>query len=1062
MTPEHLEKWASRKGIKIVGTGDTTHPGWLEELAEKLEPAEQGLFRLKESFRLPEELERDSTADGEVRFILSAEISTIYKKKDKTRKIHNVIFAPDFETVKRLQNALSKIGNISSDGRPILGLDSRNLLEIALEAGDRIFFLPAHIWTPWFSVLGAKSGFNTIEECYDDLAGHISAVETGLSSDPPMNWMCSFLDRYTLLSNSDAHSPEKLGREANVFDTDISYDAIMAAIRGGQAPAFLGTVEFFPQEGKYHYDGHRKCQICWNPAETLQHGAVCPVCGKGVTVGVMSRVVRLSDRTELPAGINRPPFHSVIPLKEILSEITGVGPGTRQVTRLYNAILQNAGSEFNILLHLPVDEIRAMGNEILAEAIRRMRDREVLIQEGYDGEYGRIRVFEDEEIKSFTAQDSFFGEAVSDRAERDRTRRFIQFDLAEARRLMTEEENLPGADTPAPEDDENRSMNPLQALDPEQRRAAEHASGPALVIAGPGTGKTRVLTARIAHLILDKRIDAEHILAVTFTNKAAETMKERLHALLGIEPVGKLIVSTFHTLGLNIIRHRPESLGRTGHFQIIGREEQARLLQKAFEMERKQTAGLAEIITDVKQHLKTAEEIDDEGQRYLFVQYESLLMQQNLLDLDDLIIQPVRLLESDPDFLAHFRNRYPWCLVDEYQDINEAQYRLIRLLAPGNDANLFVIGDPDQAIYGFRGADVRFIRRFQLDYSNAQLYYLKRSYRCSNHILRASRTVLVEQESEKPSFLEGLQDGVKINISRHPTDKSEAEFVARSIERLMGGLRFFSIDSDITAGHDEAELKSLADVAVLCRIGRMTKTIEKAFHDHGIPYQAVGENPFFLKEPARSAVDLLRFAANPENEFLRKLLEEKSLVPLPDASIRNRILDIGVKAALESLMGRYPQIHTQDKEAVGKRLLDLADSFDRDIEGFLRFTVMGSATDGYRTGLENVTLMTLHASKGLEFDCVFIVGCEDGILPYSLFETHASDVEEEKRLLYVGMTRARKILFLSHAIRRFLHGREYRLDRSPFLDRIEEEWIERTQSEYRRKKKPDTNQMGLF
>jgi uncharacterized protein (TIGR00375 family) len=332
LIPEYLEYWALLKGITVVGSGDFTHPGWLQELKLKLEPAEPGLFRLKDEFKL----ESAKTVHGwkrGVRFLLTSEISNIYKKNGKVRKVHNLIFSPDFETVEKIQSSLSKLGNIHSDGRPILGLDSKDLLDIALSSSERILFIPAHVWTPWFSVLGAKSGFNSIEECFNDFTEQIHAVETGLSSDPNMNRMCGFLDRFTLISNSDAHSPEKLGREANLFDTELSYDAIVNAIKTGSPEHFLGTVEFFPQEGKYHYDGHRKCRICWNPLETLKNDETCTVCGKKVTVGVMNRVAQLADRDDLQERSGQAPFFSLIPLKELLSEIMGVGQGSKKVSK---------------------------------------------------------------------------------------------------------------------------------------------------------------------------------------------------------------------------------------------------------------------------------------------------------------------------------------------------------------------------------------------------------------------------------------------------------------------------------------------------------------------------------------------------------------------------------------------------------------------------------------------------------------------------------------------------------------------------------------------------------
>ncbi|MEW5816713.1 MAG: UvrD-helicase domain-containing protein, partial [Spirochaetota bacterium] len=535
LVPEYLDLWAKIKGITVVGTGDFTHPGWLAELEEKLAPAEEGLYRLKEEFRLhPDRLntavdlpvpEKDAT----VRFILSAEVSTIYTKKGRVRKVHHVILVPDFESARTIQRKLSVIGNITSDGRPILGLDSRNLLEIVLETSGKAFFIPAHIWTPWFSALGAKSGFDSIRECYDDLADYIHAVETGLSSDPAMNWMCSSLDIYTLISNSDAHSPENLGREANLFDTELSYTGMITALTDLKSNGFLGTIEFFPQEGKYHYDGHRKCGIRWNPVETLKNNSVCTHCGKPVTAGVMSRVMELADRFNFDEHTSRLPFYSLIPLKEILSEIEGTSPGSKRVTERYNSLAGKAGSEFKLLLHLPLSEIERIGDEIVAEAVRRMRNREVFIEEGFDGEYGRIKVFNENEVKTFGRGEMLFTDtsyqSSVDESQSISRRGFINFDLSEYKRLKEVKKIIPPRPGKKQATQEQLLLKGsnflLHDLNPEQRRAAEHLSGPALVLAGPGTGKTRTLALRIANLIQTHKVEPENILALTFTNKAS-------------------------------------------------------------------------------------------------------------------------------------------------------------------------------------------------------------------------------------------------------------------------------------------------------------------------------------------------------------------------------------------------------------------------------------------------------------------------------------------------------------------------------------------------------------
>ena len=389
---EHLAIWAQKKGLGLIATGDFTHPAWFNEIKEKLIPDGSGAYRLK-----PEIEKQIFTTSNPVRFILSVEISTIYKKGDKTRKVHHVVFAPDIDTAQNFRQKLDAIGNINSDGRPILGLDSRNLLETALESGEGTFIIPAHIWTPWFSVLGSKSGFDSIEECYGDLSEHIFAVETGLSSDPEMNWRVSKLDKFRLVSNSDAHSPSKLAREATVFDTNPDYYSIMNALKTGKG--YVGTVEFFPEEGKYHEDGHRKCNVCMTPEETKKLNGICPVCGKPMTIGVLNRVCELADRdcnnTFKPDTAGE--VYSLVPLPEIISEILGVGPAAKSVTKEYERLISKFGSEFSILREVPTEDI-SRDFPLLGEGISRLRKGQVIKHAGYDGEYGVIRLFEENEL----------------------------------------------------------------------------------------------------------------------------------------------------------------------------------------------------------------------------------------------------------------------------------------------------------------------------------------------------------------------------------------------------------------------------------------------------------------------------------------------------------------------------------------------------------------------------------------------------------------------------------------------------------------------------------------
>ncbi len=399
MDLENLARWAKIKGIRVITTGDFTHPEWFKNLREKLRPAEDGLFQLKPGL---------VDSGGETRFILTTEISCIYSKKGRVRKIHILIFTPSLEAVEEINSHLAAIGNLGADGRPILGLDAKELAKIVLSLCPECLVVPAHMWTPWFSVFGSKSGFDSMEECFEDYARYIYAGETGLSSDPMMNWRLSALDRITLISNSDAHSLSHIGREANVFQTDLSYPSIVQAIKSKDRERFLYTIEFYPQEGKYHYDGHRSCGISLSPKETRRYRGICPRCGRPLTVGVLSRVEELADRPEgfVPEGAI--PFKSLVPLAEIIAEAIGRGPGTMEVEKRYRGLVEKFENEFNILLDVPLQELRSATLPEIAEGIMRVRKGEVFIEPGYDGLYGRVRIFKEEEKRNSLNQGTLF------------------------------------------------------------------------------------------------------------------------------------------------------------------------------------------------------------------------------------------------------------------------------------------------------------------------------------------------------------------------------------------------------------------------------------------------------------------------------------------------------------------------------------------------------------------------------------------------------------------------------------------------------------------------------
>ncbi len=956
---EHLSIWARKKGISLIGTGDFTHPGWLSELHEKLIPAEPGFFTLKPDTQKEIEKQTGSIQGVPTRFMLSVEISTIYKKGDRTRKVHHLIYAPSFEQAQIIINRLSRIGNLKSDGRPILGLDSRHLLEITLEAGEGAFLVPAHIWTPWFSVLGSKSGFDAVSECYGDLADHIFAVETGLSSDPLMNWRVSSLDHYRLISNSDAHSPQKLGREACSFSCELDYFSLLNSLRTGQG--FEGTREFFPEEGKYHLDGHRKCGICFTPAQTKEHQGKCPRCGDPLTVGVLNRVDRLADRFEGKCPEHKDPFTSLIPLTEIVSEIEDVGVNSRQVSYVYENLLARLGPELDILCHVPVEDLKKRGSELLAEAISRMREGKVLREAGFDGEYGVIKVFSPGEIEKRSAIGWLFDDNIVKTLENTK----LEKKLKQPRKMSSSQSS-----------NKNKIRKPqvqslpekfMDTLDSDQRKAAEILEGPLLIIAGPGTGKTRTLTYRMANLIQNRVCLPEHCLGVTFTRRATQEMRERLESILP-NHASLVYLLTFHALGLLILSE---------HGQMIG-------LPKEIEV------------------------TNDEAKRNVSL---------GLLTFDDLVSLAIKLLEDFPDIKNGYHQRFTWISIDEYQDIDASQYALIRLLIGGHQ-NVCAIGDPNQAIYRFRGADVSFFKRFEEDFPEAKVVRLKRSYRLTQKVLQASIQVIesLDEEARKLETLVDQKD--RLLIHEAATEKAEAEFVVSHIEKMLGGHNFFSLDSGRSSGSSHNEY-TFSDFAIFYRIGAQGNALCEAFDRSGIPYQKCSHQTL-LEQP-----------------MVKEVIEQMKISPI-DNSVRSRL-----HLASDAVLEKNPQKETGVKQAVFL-LEPLAQKYGNRFPEFLQEVMIGSLQDLWDPRAQRVSLMTLHASKGLEFPVVFMVGCEDGLLPLKFGATIApEDFNEEQRLFYVGMTRTKEKLILTRSRRRFLRGKVQEFPPSPFLLEIEDKLLEK-------------------
>ncbi|MEV0392806.1 UvrD-helicase domain-containing protein [Polymorphospora rubra] len=1019
----NLAWWARRKGVSLLGTGDFTHPAWYEHLRETLEPAEPGLYRLSRDAerdvarKLPARLASVAEANP-VRYMLSVEISTIYKRDDRTRKVHHLVYLPDLDAVARFNTALARIGNIASDGRPILGLDSRNLLEITLEASPDGFLVPAHIWTPWFSALGSKSGFDAIADCYADLADHIFAVETGLSSDPAMNWRVSSLDRYQLVSNSDAHSPPALAREATVFATDLDYFAVREAMRTGDG--LHGTIEFFPEEGKYHADGHRNCGVNWQPEQTRAAGGRCPQCGKPLTVGVLSRVEELADRPDgfVPAHARQ--VTHLVALPEIVGEINGVGPKSKTVEGHLNTLVAALGSELDILTTTPLDAIGQTGGELLAEAIGRLRRREVRRTPGYDGEYGVIRLFDPAELNRGGQAQTLFDVPVpqqrppAEPAARRRAATAAAASPAKAPNAARAAKTAKAKPEPAavppipPPPSPHEPFEPMLAgmeevgtglldrLDAMQRVAASAPGGPLLIVAGPGTGKTRTLTHRIAYLCAELNVYPEHCLAITFTRRAAEELRSRLDGLLG--PVAEdVTVATFHSLGLALLRENAKAAGLPPDFRIAD---------------------------DTDRVQARAEAGDDEAA------YTDLLRAQDLVDLDELVTLPLALLRDDAELVERYRDRWRWIFVDEYQDVDADQYELLRLLSPP-DGNLCAIGDPDQAIYSFRGADVGYFLRFSEDFQEARLVRLNRNYRSAAPILAAAVQAIAPSSLVRGRRLDPARlDPEAPLVGRYAAAgvADEANFVVRTVDELVGGVSHRSLDSGRIDGR--VSNVSFSDIAVLYRTDAQAAPIVDALSRAGVPVQ-------------KRSHDRLRDRAGVA-AIIHELRHENGLGGSLAARVRlaGQVLAQRFTAPTLDASGAASP---EDVWSAVELLTPLAQRCGDDLPEFLAQVTTGAEVDALDPRAEAVTLLTLHAAKGLEFPVVFMVGCEDGLLPMRWPGATPSDdeVAEERRLFFVGLTRAQDRLYVSHTARRLRHGGERECRPTPFLDVIDSALFER-------------------
>ena len=977
----HLDFWARRKGIGLVGTGDFTHPAWREELSAQLEPAEEGLYRIKENAHLLDVCEFPVSP----RFVLSGEISCIYKQDGKVRKVHNVILLPSLDAAERLSFRLERIGNIRSDGRPILGLSSKDLLAITLDTCPDAVFIPAHIWTPHFSLFGAFSGFDSVEECFGDLSPHIRALETGLSSDPLMNRRVPMLDGYTMVSNSDAHSPAKLGRESSLIDAPLSYPALKRALETGEG--FAGTLEFYPEEGKYHLDGHRNCRLRLSPQETEKYGGRCPVCGKKITVGVLHRLEQLAARPEGYVPENAKPFEHLMPLPEAIAASLGVSAAGRRAEETYVKLLRDLGTEAHILREASLSDLALAGGARIAEGIRRLRAGRVIKSAGFDGEYGKISLFTPEELKNASGQLSLFGEidAFGETA-------------AEAPASVPDPGKKLGPERPAAE-----KPAPVRAVNAAQLAAAESDARVTAVIAGPGTGKTFTLTERIARLV-ERGAEPEEICAVTFTVRAAEEMRARLRAR--VKGAEKITVGTFHSI----------CYAMSGGVPLAERALQLKLAAEAAAACGEKCAP-RRLLADVSAFKNGRGE-----ETPAVAAYCRLLREAGAADFDDLIALALK-GEGRTFALLH---------VDEFQDADEMQYRLIRKWM-GERGKLFVIGDPDQSIYSFRGAAADRFDRLLADFPDAVTVRLTESYRSTPQVLECALRAISANGGER-ALTPVKEDGAAVRLVACASPLAEGVFIAKEIARMAGGL-------DMLGKGREEKVRTFGDIAVLARTHRMLQAVEQCLRREGIPCLTASDGAF-LEAPEVSGT-LSFFGA---------------LCGGGERAQAEAFLGGG--AAFDAAAEKFrPLLRGRPRKVLDawRTYLHIDSPAFAQLADAARYTEMREFLEAMRTGGEGdvllpsgntaggaVRLATLHGAKGLEFPVVFLCGANEDLLPLSV--GGKTDREEERRLFYVGITRAEEELVITTS------GRP-----SPFLAELPEQVVRE-----KALPKPVYRQLSLF
>ena len=1091
---ENLDLWARRKGIQIVGSGDFTHPAWREEMMEKLEPAEEGLYLLKDEYRIHD----DSVADVMLpRFVITGEISSIYKKYDRVRKVHSLLLLPSLEDAELLAKKLEAIGNIHSDGRPILGIDCHDLLEIMLEICPGAVYVPAHIWTPHFSLFGAFSGFDSVEECFGDLSGHIHAMETGLSSDPPMIWRVSALDKYQLISNSDAHSPAKLGREANLLDIELSFWGLRSAIQEGRG--LYGTIEFFPEEGKYHFDGHRKCGICLNPVETKKYGGICPVCGRKLTIGVSHRIEQLADREDGFVLKEGKPFESLVPLPEVIGASVGATAASAKVQKEYQKMLKKLGPEFEILRNIPTEEIQSVSGHLVAEGIRRLRSGEVERLPGFDGEYGTIKFFTQEDLDSLDGQMNFFEalhiEPQQKKEPHDKVQQNIvqqnivqqnivqqnivqqniahqnkdqqnstQLNRKVSQKSTESSKTLQNASQPNDAQQNAESHTEVQnipnrpvSLNEMQEQAVRSVERTIAVIAGPGTGKTKTLISHLLYLLEVRKVKPSEITAVTFTNQAAGEMRERVKKQLGrARNVSQLQIGTFHAVCLNFLKNQGIEFSLADDVTML---EAARIVTEQIDLGLKPKQFLKLVSLEKSGAAVKSEEfsqLESNGKEWKqAVQfYQQILQEQSMMDFDDLLLETLWMIEQKKA-APGWEKSFSYLLVDEFQDISPVQYRLIQVWNQ-EGRELFVIGDPDQSIYGFRGSDAACFTKLTEDYPDLHEIRLTENYRCTPSIVNAATAMISHNPGDRRVLNAHKEESVPVRLVQAGTEMGEAIFIAKEINKLTGGIGMLDAQE---FGVGNRQNRGFGEIAILYRTHRQADLLEKCLRTEGIPYVTAGREDFLMEDAVRGSIAFFKVLADPEDEFSEKIclkllwkLDKNVVAEGVFDAIYEKFKPLYRKNKPQKFLETWMKEMELEENTAMKKLAGMT-VFYKTMSEFVEALSLGVESDLKRCGSkkytgEAVTLMTLHGAKGLEFPVTFIYGLRKGIIPFE--KEDEVNLEEERRLFFVGMTRAQEELILTTS------GEE-----SEFIEELPEESIMREKAD-KRKNADSGKQMSLF